>query len=410
MAVAEQSIQKQSLVQICGETFDNTEAPSADSSYVQEKVVETASGIVVSKLSDDLRDMGRFIRIALYCAVVKGDPKLEENLREFIKWLATLCDDSAIAADRFEPTSPTFVIEILQAGYSNLLEGHEDMALDNFEDVLHEAEEMEVLSKDLQERFEDEGNTLRTTKHDWAIEVSEERQKVTILFLEAKAHLERAMRKKEMDDEIPSFLLDEVREEHKEDIRVIEQAIEEAHNNELTAKKYWHRDENLLAQLIREHRLLQLEKAYLQEMSKREETIREKMEQITFKQAAIDRQQVEVNQRRSDIKKFQWEREKQKRALEQLETELLTTAEKRKCDLIRRTIEEKRQQQEHSGTAIDVIEATEYSLMSIVGILFQVAGFWMLMATNAKHLQSERLQKRIKKAIDSVSTEKRLKL
>ena len=290
MAVAEKSIEKQSLVQICGETFDITEAPSADSSYVQRQLADISRGLDVPKLSNILRDMGRFIRIALYCAVVKGDPKLEEHLREFIKWLATLCDDSAIAADRFKPTSPTFVIEILQAGYSNLLEGHEDMALDNFEDVLHEAEELEVLSKDLEERFEDEGNTLKTTKHKWAIEVSEEKQKVTILFLEAKAQVERAMRKKEMEDEIPSFLWYEVQEEHKEDIRVIEQAIEEAQYNKLTAEKYWCRDENLLAELIREQRLLQLEKAYLQEMSKREETIREKMEQITFKQAAIDRQ------------------------------------------------------------------------------------------------------------------------
>ena len=188
MAVAKQSIEKQSLVQICGEIFDITEAPSADSPYVQQQLAEIY--VFVSKLSNDLRDMGRFARIALYCAVVKGDLKLEENIREYIKRLAALCDDSRIATDRFEPTSPTFVIETLQAGYSNLLEGHEDMAVDNFDDVQHEAEEMEVISKDLYERFEGEGETLKTTKDEWEIEVSGEKEKMTKLGQEAKEQVD----------------------------------------------------------------------------------------------------------------------------------------------------------------------------------------------------------------------------
>ena len=463
MAVANESIENQSLIKISGETFDITEAPSADSSYVQEQVVEIASGIVVSKLNDDLRDMGRFTRIALHCAVVRADPKLEGNIQEFGIRLATLCDDSAIAIGRFQRTSTT-VIETLQAGYSYLLEGLEDMALDNLEDVQHAAEEMEVISKELHERFEDESKALKSMKDEWGIEVSEEEQEMTKLFLEAKEQAEKAMKKKKSEDENPGMLLDEVREERKEDTEKIEQAIKDAEKSKLSAEEQTRQAQNVLSQQIRDQSLLQLEKNQamevqardlggstvsqmqsrvrdlesflgngwkcfwssgstirskrsekdhlrerLDKVAKHEKVIREKMDQMALKQRSINQQQSEVDRRRSDITKFQSQMEMEQRALESLQKELLLMAEKRKFDLIR-TIDEKLQQRDYAGAAMDVIAATKNSLMSIAVTMLQVAGFWNRMAAIAKELQSERVRKRVKKAVECMSPEKRLKV
>ena len=165
MAVGEKSIENRSLITISGETFNITEVPPADSRYVQQLVEEIACGIRSSELADDLRNMSTFTRIALHCAVVKGDPKLEGSMQEFGIRLATLCDDSAIAIGRFQRTSTT-VIETLLEGFSYLLEGFEDMAIDNLEDVQHAVEEMEVISKELHKRFEDEGEALKSMKDD----------------------------------------------------------------------------------------------------------------------------------------------------------------------------------------------------------------------------------------------------
>ena len=463
MAVAKDSIENQSLIKIANETFDITEGPSEDSSYVKQKVVEQSAGIVVSKLDDNLRDVGRFTRIALHCAVVRGDPKLEGNIQEFGLRLATLCDDSAIAIGRFQRTSTT-VIETLQAGYSYLLDGLEDLALDNLEDVQHAAEEMAAISEKLHERFEDEGKSLKSMKDEWAIEVSDEEKQMTELFKEAKEQAEKAKKKKERVDEDPGMLLSEVREECKQETEEIEQAIKKAEESKLTTEKQTRDAENQLQKQLREQNLLQRQKdeameiqrrdlgdytlnemqsrerdleAFLgswwdclwvsdgdiesmereveqlkhtqEKVAKQEEIIREKMHEINIKQEAINRKAGEIDQRRSEISNFQSEIEKQQRDLKRLEEKLLSMAEKRKFDLIRR-IDEKMQQRDHAGAVIDVIAATKNSLMSIAVTMSQVAGFWNRMATIAKEMQSEKFRKRVQKAVESMSPEKRLKI
>ena len=463
MAVAKDSIENQSVVNLSGETFDITEAPSADSSYVQQQVVELSAGIVVSKLNDNLRDVSRFTRIALHCAVVKGDRKLEGNIQKFGMRTAALCDESAIAIGRFQRTATT-VIETLQTGYSYLLDGLEDMALDRLEHVQHASEEMEVVSKQLRERFEDVEKAIESMKDEWAMEVSKEEEELTKLFQETKEQVDKAMKEKRSGEENPGMLLSVVRERHKKETEKLKQNIEEIQDRKLTAEEQFRHAENVLRLHEREQSFLKREKdeameiqardlanislyemqsrvrdleqflgngwkcfwssgatigskesekmqqeQTLNKVAKQEEIIRQKMSQITIKQEAIDRQEGEIDQQRSDIRRFQSEIEKQQQASELLEKELFSRAERRKFDLIR-TIDEKVKLRDYAGAAIDLIAATKNSLLSISVTMLQLAGFWNRMATIAKELQSERVRKLVRKAVETMSAEKRLRV
>ena len=149
-----------------------TEPPESSAIVVAEKD-KLCGSLDLKTLVDDLGRVGKFIRIA-YNAIGAGEAKpeltkLQIEVQNLGYDITKLCDKSAITVAKFKSTSGT-ILEELKGAYQYLLDGLEDMAVDNLACLSELAGKMAKAAEDLQKDFEGQEvkvkaaleNTMRT--------------------------------------------------------------------------------------------------------------------------------------------------------------------------------------------------------------------------------------------------------
>ena len=115
------SLKESSKILINGDYYYLIEIPS-DSSKVVLKSTEDLKAIIdMQPLADQLHSLGSFIQVA-YASVV-GHTDLQIKVRNVYHKVAELCDQSLLAASKFQQSS-TSAVDFLQTTYEYFMEGH----------------------------------------------------------------------------------------------------------------------------------------------------------------------------------------------------------------------------------------------------------------------------------------------
>ncbi len=145
-------------VLIEGKEYSILSQPESDSAVVSLERKALDGSLDLRKLVIDMGRVGSFIRIA-HNAIVAGaygKPEMA-NLQVQVYNLGIditkLCDKSASTVDRFSVTSNT-IIATLKSTYQNLIDGNDDMALDDLSSMSKLADQMADAADQLRKEFE----------------------------------------------------------------------------------------------------------------------------------------------------------------------------------------------------------------------------------------------------------------
>ena len=157
IVVKEMALALETEVDIEGESFDLVTLPNSKSALVR-KVKENLLGpLDLSSLVDDLGKLGNFIRMA-YNGVA-GNTEIQIKVQKVGYKITNLADQSAVTVHSFKRASQD-VLQELQSTYQYLMDGLEEMALENLSLLKGVAIEMAMAADKLRDDFEKATNDV----------------------------------------------------------------------------------------------------------------------------------------------------------------------------------------------------------------------------------------------------------
>ena len=160
------SLKESSKILIDGDYYYLIEIPSNSSNVVLRSTEDLKEIVNMQPLADQLHSLGSFIRVA-YASVV-GHSDLQIRVRKVYHKVAELCDQSLLAATKFQQSS-TSAVDFLQTTYEYFMEGHFKAGLRTLKHVHKIAKKLESEAKalekqcrtDAEEVLNIEGDTIK---------------------------------------------------------------------------------------------------------------------------------------------------------------------------------------------------------------------------------------------------------
>ena len=186
------------------QTYSLLKAPPASSQAVVESMETMSQSLDIPRLAKDLSNLGKCLRLA-YCGVV-GEPNLQTKVKQVGYDVVDLCDESVHTINEFQRASNT-AIDSLQATYEFFVDGLDEFAITNLEEIAKVAKTMAEAATKLSVKFKEEAKKVEILQMETAelelkkIENAEDRRKA-----KKEAELERDKRKQQYDDRLDEEL------------------------------------------------------------------------------------------------------------------------------------------------------------------------------------------------------------
>lgn len=208
------------------ETYSLLEVPESTSKLVvlaKQRMMQT---INLPQLARDLSNLGMLLRLAFNGVV--GFIDLQTKVRKVFYDVVTLCDESVHTINEFQRASNTAVVS-LQATYEYLVEGLDDLAIINLEEIATVASKMKVAADKLSKEFQDEANIVQSLEE----EVTREEDKTKRSSEEKEKQRKEEERKKEEEDKRFKDMVQDEMEAEKNYEAARKKEIEEINNQKL---------------------------------------------------------------------------------------------------------------------------------------------------------------------------------
>ena len=204
--------------------FDGTEysllkGPDKDSKYVVEEREKLIKRLQINQLADDFSNVGKCLLMA-HCGIM-GHLQLEIKVRERLRSVVKLCDDTVFTLNEFDRASDSAISNMASA-YRYLMEGFEDIALETLQEVGETSKKMAVESSKLQKRFGDEASEVGKVHDETLFErdqINEANKKTTLTIQKLKqdeSFVEKTLNKATSDEQKAMKELDETMKKENE--------------------------------------------------------------------------------------------------------------------------------------------------------------------------------------------------
>ena len=157
IVVKEMALAPETEVEIQGESFDLVTLPNPKSVLVREAKENFLGPLDLASLVDDLGKLGNFIGVA-YNGVA-GNTEIQIKVQKVGYKITNLADQSAVTVHNFKRASQD-VLQKLQSTYQYLVDGLEEMALENLSLLNGVAIEMATATEKLHDDFEKATNDV----------------------------------------------------------------------------------------------------------------------------------------------------------------------------------------------------------------------------------------------------------
>lgn len=152
------------LVEYDGETFSLLEAPKSTTKLVKMTTQSMLQNFLnLPQLSDDLSNLNLLLRLAYHGVV--GHVELQIKVRKIFHDVVRLCDASLSTINQFRSASEK-AIDSLQGTYEYLLDGLDDLAINNLENISQMAGKMALAAEHLSKEFRNEAGVVQSLEEE----------------------------------------------------------------------------------------------------------------------------------------------------------------------------------------------------------------------------------------------------
>ena len=198
---------KELVLKYEGETYSLLEIPKSTTQLVIEAKGRMMQIINLPQLAKDLTNLGMFLRLAFNGVV--GYIELQTKVRKIFYDVVRLCDESIHTVNEFQRASTT-AVESLQATYEYLVDGLDDLAIVNLEEIKEVAGKMKVAAEKLSKEFRNEADAVKLLEKETSQTESKTKQSSKDKEEQKRqAQIEKEKQKKLFED----MVQDEIRSE-----------------------------------------------------------------------------------------------------------------------------------------------------------------------------------------------------
>ncbi|XP_064633450.1 uncharacterized protein LOC135491482 [Lineus longissimus] len=339
-------------ITIDGELYSLEIVPKASTQLVVKQRNALSADLDLPGLVEDLQKLGSFVRVAFYG--VTGHTQLQIKVQKLGFTVAKLCQESDITVVLFKKAC-TEVIDTLQSTYEYLLDGFEDIAVDNLKALAEVAKKMADASDKLTNEFKTATGMVEATLEDTMTEKGNqenEKKKAQDKQKEEETKAEQEKIKQKGAEEAEACK----RAEYSSSARREDQA--ESNLNEAMRVN---RDRSFFDRIFRS-------------------------------------MNGEICQKRDILKEAREERLKTLREIDrQREEKLKATLELKNCVL---RMQQAKAGESLSEAAINALHGAQSALKAITVIMIQASKFWRLMHEHCKQMGNEQMVDKIEKQMN----------
>ena len=191
-----------------GETYSLLKVPESQAKLVLSAKQRMMQTINLSQLAKDLSNLGMLLRLAFNGVV--GYIDLQIKVRKIFYNVVRLCDESVHTINEFQRASDT-ALESLQATYEYLVDGLDELAIINLEEIAGVAGQMKAAAKKLSEEFRKEALSVQKLEEETSQEESKARESSSDKEKQRKqAEIDKDKQKQIFDDMVEDEIKSEM--------------------------------------------------------------------------------------------------------------------------------------------------------------------------------------------------------